>query len=296
MEVIAGPENLRESADRVRQGRRSVGFVPTMGAFHEGHLSLMRRAREDNDFAVVSIFVNPLQFGPTEDYDAYPRDLGRDLTLAEMQGVDVVFAPEAQDIYPGGTPAVTVDPGPLGRRLEGRARPGHFAGVCTVVAKLLNIVGPCAAYFGEKDAQQLAVVRRMVADLCLPVRVEPCPTVREPDGLAMSSRNVFLSESERRAAACLYRALRAAADAFASGERAVPGLEATMEAVVLAEPLATLEYATVVDEETFEPTETVDAPARAVIAARVGKPRLIDNVLLQPPVGNNGGRRGPEEA
>ncbi|MDP9341316.1 MAG: pantoate--beta-alanine ligase [Actinomycetota bacterium] len=260
--------------------RRPVGFVPTMGYFHEGHLSLMRRAREDRGFVVVSIFVNPLQFGPSEEFAAYPRDLDHDLAGAEAQGVDLVFVPEVDEMYPGGLPDVTVDPGPLGDRLEGASRPGHFRGVATVVAKLFHLVGPSAAYFGEKDAQQLAVIRRMVRDLSFPVDVEGCPIVREPDGLALSSRNVYLSPEERTSATCLYRALQAAATLVAEGERDAGALRARMAEVVEAEPLAGLDYAAVVDEATFEEVERLAGPARALVAARVGAPRLIDNLRL----------------
>jgi pantoate--beta-alanine ligase len=251
-----------------------------MGSFHRGHLSLMGRARQERGFVVVSIFVNPLQFGPSEDFGSYPRDLDRDLALAEAEGVDLAFAPEVEEMYPGGLPDVTVDPGPLGERLEGASRPGHFRGVATVVAKLFHVVGPSAAYFGEKDAQQLAVIRRMVGDLSFPVDVVGCPLVREPDGLALSSRNAYLSPEERTAATCLYRAIRGAADLVANGERDAAAIRARIAAVVEAEPLAHLDYATVVDDDTFEEIDHLDSPARALVAARVGKPRLIDNVRL----------------
>ena len=282
MEVIAAPAELHEAMERVRAGRRTVGFVPTMGSFHEGHVSLMRRARGERDVVAVSIFVNPLQFGPGEDLGSYPRDLESDLARAKSEGADVVFVPEVGDMYPGGTPAVTVDPGPLGTRLEGASRPGHFRGVLTVVAKLFHLVGPSAAYFGEKDAQQLAVIRRMVNDLSFAVDVVACPIVREPDGLALSSRNVYLSADERAAATCLFRALQEAQAAAAGGERDAGRLTARMESVVRTEPLADLEYSTVVDEETFEEIELLERPARALVAARVGKPRLIDNLRLDP--------------
>jgi pantoate--beta-alanine ligase len=259
-----------------------------MGFFHEGHLSLMRRARTERDVVVVSIFVNPLQFGPAEDFASYPRDLDRDLTLTEKEGVDVVFGPDVDEMYPHGRPEVTVDPGPIADVLEGASRPGHFRGVCTVLARLFHLIGPSRAYFGEKDAQQLAVVRRMVRDLAFPIEVQGCATVREPDGLAMSSRNGYLSQEEREAARSLYEALRAAVDAVLDGTTDAAALVAAMRARVDAEPLAMLDYAAVVDEDSFREVERVDRPARAVVAARVGKPRLIDNAAL--PVGENGSR------
>jgi pantoate--beta-alanine ligase len=231
----------------------------------------------------VSIFVNPLQFGPAEDLAAYPRDLDRDLAEARAEGVDLVLAPEAEAVWSGGTPHVTVDPGPVGDRLEGATRPGHFRGVLTVVAKLLHLSGPCRAYFGEKDAQQLFLVRRMVGDLAFPVEVVGCPTVREPDGLAMSSRNVYLSSEERAAAGCLSAALRAASEAAAAGERDVGTLVEAMADRVGAEPLASLDYAEVVDDETWDRAEAVDRPVRALLAVRIGGTRLIDNARLESP-------------
>jgi pantoate--beta-alanine ligase len=280
VEVTRTAKGLRARTAAARAMRKPVGFVPTMGFFHQGHRSLMRRAREERGFVVVSIFVNPLQFGPGEDFEAYPRDPDRDLATAEAEGVDLVFAPEVDEVYPGGLPDVTVDPGPLGERLEGASRPGHFRGMATVVAKLFHLVGPSAAYFGEKDAQQLAVIRRTVRDLSFPVEVVGCPIVREPDGLALSSRNVYLSAEERAAATCLFGALQEAQASAAAGEREAKALRGRMEEVIGAEPLADLDYAAVVDEDTFEEVDLLDRPARALVAARVGKPRLIDNLRL----------------
>jgi pantoate--beta-alanine ligase len=270
------------ACDDSRASGRTVGLVPTMGFFHEGHLSLMRRAREERDVVAVSIFVNPLQFGPNEDFEAYPRDVDRDLELAEREGVDLVFAPSRDEMYPAGAPLVTVDPGPLADRLEGAMRPGHFRGVATVVAKLFHASGPAAAYFGQKDAQQLAIIRRMTRDLSFPMGIVGCPIVREPDGLAMSSRNVYLSPEERAAATSLSRGLRAAGAALAAGERDATTLATAVAHEFDAEPLAALDYAVVVDEETFDEVDRVERPARALVAARVGKPRLIDNLLLAP--------------
>ena len=281
MVVTGATADVRRMCDAARAAGRVVGFVPTMGSLHQGHLSLVRRARAEADLVVMSIFVNPLQFGPSEDLASYPRDPARDLRLAEAEAVDAVFAPDEQEMYPGGRPEVTVDPGPLAERLEGAARPGHFRGVCTIVAKLFGIVGACRAYFGEKDAQQLAVVRRMVADLDLPVEVIGCPVVREPDGLAMSSRNVHLSADERRSATCLSEALAAAAELVADGERDTGVLRAAMEKRIMLEPLAALDYTAVVDDGAFEELERIDGPSRALVAARFGRTRLIDNLPLR---------------
>jgi pantoate--beta-alanine ligase len=284
VDVFDEPGAFQAACEAVRTSGRTLGFVPTMGAFHDGHRSLIRRARADRDVVAVSIFVNPLQFGPAEDLAAYPRDLDGDLADARAEGVDLVLAPEAEAMWPGGRPDVTVDPGPVGDRLEGAARPGHFRGVLTVVAKLFHLSGPCRAYFGEKDAQQLFLVRRMVRDLAVPVEVVGCPIVREPDGLAMSSRNRYLSSEERGAASCLSAALRAASEAVGRGERDPEILAEAMAERVRAEPLATLDYAAVVDDETWDLATTFDRPVRALVAARVGRTRLIDNARLEPPV------------
>jgi pantoate--beta-alanine ligase len=282
VEVIRTRAALREAAVEARAGGRVVGFVPTMGFLHDGHRSLMARARQETELVAVSIFVNPLQFGPEEDLAEYPRDLDRDLETCEKEGVDAAFVPDADEMYPGGSPDITVDPGPLGDRLEGAARPGHFRGVCTVVAKLLGMVGPCRAYFGEKDAQQLFIVRRMARDLDLPAEVVGCPTVREPDGLGMSSRTTYLSPEEREAAACLYEALARAAWLVEGGERDARVLRAELARRIGAEPLAGLDYVAVVDEDTFEEVDRVRGPSRALVAARIGPTRLIDNLLLRP--------------
>lgn len=280
MEVIRTVAGTLAACDAARAGGRSVGFVPTMGAFHEGHRSLIRRARAERDLVVVSIFVNPTQFDDPADLAAYPRDERADLRDAEGLGVDLAFVPAVEEMYPSGEPGVTVDPGPLGERLEGASRPGHFRGVATVVAKLFHAVGPCRAYFGEKDAQQLAVVRRMAADLSFPVEIVPCPTVREPDGLAMSSRNRRLSPEQRAAAGCLFLALAEAAQLARAGERDAATLVAVMAREIGATPQARLEYAAVVDDETFEEVREIARPARALVAARFGEVRLIDNLLL----------------
>jgi pantoate--beta-alanine ligase len=280
VEVIRAIAMARKVCDAARSAGRTVGFVPTMGAFHDGHVSLMRRARDDRDDVVVSIFVNPLQFGPGEDLSRYPRDEDRDLSIAGQLGVDVVFAPSVEEMYPTGQPEVTVDPGPLGNRLEGAVRPGHFRGVATVVAKLFHVVGASTAYFGEKDAQQLAVIRRMVRDLSFPVEVQGCPTVREPDGLATSSRNAYLSLEQREAAGCLFLALSEAAQMARGGERDAATVVAAMAREIGATPEARIDYAAVVNDATFEEVSTIAGPARALVAARLGETRLIDNLLL----------------
>ena len=283
MEVIDTLAGTFDASEAARRTGGTVGFVPTMGAFHEGHLSLIRRARVERDLVVVSTFVNPLQFGDRADLAAYPRNEERDLELARELGVDLVFAPTVQEMYPAGEPEATVDPGPVGERLEGASRPGHFRGVATVLAKLFHAAGPSAAYFGEKDAQQLAVVRRVVADLSFPIEVVVCPTVREADGLAMSSRNARLSPEQREAAGCLFLALSEAAELARAGERDAARLVAVMAREIGATPQARLDYAVVVDDDTFEEVRTVDPPARAVVAARFGDVRLIDNLLLPTP-------------
>lgn len=274
---------VRAVCDHARSNGTSVGFVPTMGAFHAGHRSLMRAARSQNDLVAVSIFVNPLQFVDAGDLARYPRDEDRDLEIATAERVDVVFAPEADEMYPDGPPLVTVDPGPLGERFEGASRPGHFRGVATIVTKLFNAIGPCTAYFGEKDAQQLAIVRRLVRDLSFPVDVVGCPVVRDADGLACSSRNVLLSPEQREAASCLFLALSEAAERARSGERDVATLIAVMAREIGATPQTALDHVAVVDEATFEAVETIERPARAIVAARFGDVRLIDTLLLPAP-------------
>jgi pantoate--beta-alanine ligase len=279
MTTIATIVELRRVLDGHRAAGRSVGFVPTMGYLHIGHASLMRAARADNDVVVASIFVNPLQFGAGEDLDAYPRDLPGDTALAERSGVDVLFVPSAREMYPDAI-RTTVSVRGVSQGFEGRARPTHFDGVATVVAKLFAIVGPCRAYFGEKDAQQLAVVRRMVHDLSVPVEVVGCPTVREDDGLAMSSRNAYLTREERAAAPVLHRALQTGVRAVEAGERDPHVVQAAMERVVAGEPLAQLDYVGVVDAASFEVPDLLTGSLRFLIAARFGKARLIDNVGL----------------
>ena len=261
-------------------GAGRVGLVPTMGAFHEGHLSLIRAARAACDVVVVWLFVNPTQFNESSDLVNYPRDEERDAALAAESGADILFAPTVEAVYPAGF-ATTVTVAGLGDILEGAHRPGHFTGVATVVAKMLNMVGPQVACFGAKDAQQVAVVRRMVADLDIPTRIEVLPIVREPDGLAMSSRNVRLGADERRRATALHRGLVAAGYAASTGQRDAATLARVVEGVLDGEALSA-EYVAVVDPDTFEPLTTVDRPALIALAARVGSVRLIDNMEVAP--------------
>ncbi|MFJ9557364.1 pantoate--beta-alanine ligase [Nocardiopsis sp. NPDC101807] len=275
--VARTPEELR----RALSGPGRVALVPTMGALHGGHRSLMRLARERADTVVVSVFVNPLQFGPDEDFDRYPRDLEADTALCAEAGVDVVFAPSVATMYPA-PQMVTVDAGPMGERLEGASRPGHFTGVLTVVAKLLNLVRPDTAVFGEKDAQQIALVRRMVADLDVPVEIVGAPILRDPDGLASSSRNVYLSEAERRSALALSRALRAGREAASGGPDAVRAAAlAVLDEAAGAAPPVVLDYLALVDAATFtEAAPGHRGDAVLAVAARVGSTRLIDNVSI----------------
>lgn len=284
MEVVTTKAALRSLLDAGRAAGRTVGLVPTMGALHEGHLSLVAAARADCDVVVITIFVNPLQFAPGEDLDAYPRPLSRDLELAGSAGATVAFTPSTDEMYPRPT-ATTVHVEGLTGSMEGATRPTHFDGVTTVVTKLFNIAGPCRAYFGEKDFQQLSVVRRMVSDLDQPITMVGCPIVREPDGLAMSSRNVYLSPEQRTAAAVLNRALRAGAALVGQGERSPSAVAARMAEVVAAEPLALIDYAEVVDPDTLEPPVTLD-PGRSVqllVAAGLGQTRLLDNLAVLVP-------------
>ena len=281
MEVIERPDEMQRRALRWWREGKVIGFVPTMGYFHEGHLALMRRARQECDVVVVSIYVNPLQFGPREDFQRYPRDLPRDLRLAESVGVDIAFVPKDEDMYPEGFQTF-VEVTELTRGLEGFYRPGHFRGVTTVVAKLFNIVLPHKAYFGEKDFQQLRVIQRMVRDLNMPVEIVTCPTVREEDGLAMSSRNTYLNAEERKAASALFRALQRADQLFRDGERRVAILKAVVWDVLSEEPLVHPQYVEIVDAETLQPIFVIERPAVILLAAFVGTARLIDEWLLIP--------------
>ena len=276
MKTISTVAELRAA---LAEARRPLGLVPTMGFFHAGHLSLMRAARSANATVVVSLFVNPTQFGPNEDLDAYPRDEARDLQRAEAEGVDIVFAPTVEEVYPTGFDT-TVEVGGLTESLEGAARPGHFRGVTTIVTKLLNIVGPDAAYFGQKDAQQALVISKLVRDLNIPVRIEVCPTVREPDGLAMSSRNAYLDDEERGRATALSRALRAAEQVVADGRIDAASVVGAARHELDAAGIDP-EYLELRSLTDLTPAERVNGSTLLAVAARVGRARLIDNTLLK---------------
>jgi pantoate--beta-alanine ligase len=271
---------VRHALQAVRSQGKRIALVPTMGYLHEGHLSLVDRAREVADVVVMSIFVNPLQFGPSEDLARYPRDLARDSGMAEQRGVDVLFVPTDDQMYPGGRPAVTVVANELTRRMEGAFRPGHFEGVLTVVAKLFNIVQPDSAVFGQKDFQQCVVVTRMCSDLNMPVAIEIVPTVREADGLAMSSRNVYLSRQERQSALLLPRSLRAARALFAKGERNAEALLHAAHEILAADAGVELQYVELVEPTTLESVQQAASDSVMALAAKVGKTRLIDNMRM----------------
>lgn len=276
MRVVSTVAEVREA----RRDYPSLGFVPTMGFLHEGHISLVKAAKARMGAVACSIFVNPTQFAPSEDLARYPRDLERDLSLLSQAGCDLVFAPDASEAYPAGF-STRVEVEGVTAPLEGAVRPGHFSGVATVVLKLFNMVQPDAAWFGQKDAQQCAVIRRMAADLDLPVEIVVAPTVREPDGVAMSSRNIYLGPEDRAAAVALIRALTAAEAAFDAGERDANGLRALMTSVLEGEPRGVADYVSIADPDTLVELQTVDdRGAVASLAVRFGKTRLIDNLLL----------------
>lgn len=279
MNTVRGKDELRRAVDSWRAAGERIGFVPTMGALHAGHLSLVRLARERVERVVASVFVNPTQFGPSEDFTRYPRQPEKDAALLQAAGCDLLFLPDVETVYPPGH-ATFVDPAGAAEGLEGAFRPGHFRGVATVVCSLFNLVRPDVAVFGEKDAQQLAVVRQMVRDLHMPVEIVPGPTVREADGLALSSRNAYLSPAERQAATVLYRALQAAHEIIAAGERRGDAVRRRLREVLDSEPRAQVEYAEVVDAQTFQPVEVLAGPLVLPLAVRMGGTRLIDNIRL----------------
>jgi len=279
MKVLTAAAAVQAWARDLRAAGRTIGLIPTLGALHEGHLSLVRAARAQNDGVVVSIFVNPTQFGPREDLDRYPRDLEGDCAKLAAASVDLVWAPPVAEVYPAGYQTyIRVEE--IEGRLDGASRPGHFRGVATVCSKLFHVCLPDRAYFGQKDAAQTAVIRRLVQDLNFPLEVIVCPIVREPDGLAMSSRNAYLAPDERQAARILYRALEAARELYESGERSATVVCQKLVETIASEPRARLDYAAVVDPDTLLPVERVTGPTLVAVAARVGVTRLIDNVVL----------------
>ena len=279
MREVASSAELRAATDAARASGAGVGLVPTMGALHAGHRALLARARAENAFVVASVFVNPLQFGPAEDLASYPRDRDADLAVLAAEGTDLAFLPAEGEVWPA-APEVRLRVGALADRLEGLVRPGHLDGVATVVAKLLHLAGPSRAYFGQKDAQQLAVVRRMVEDLAFPNEIVACPTVREPDGLAVSSRNAYLSAAERQRATALYRALSAGRAAFQAGQRDPGAVEAAARDLLEGAPGVEPDYVALVEEASFEPAKQAEPGQVLATAARVGRTRLIDNVIL----------------
>jgi len=282
MRIVTSSRVMKERAEAARSAGRRIGFVPTMGALHAGHLSLVERARAGCDEVVLSVYVNPLQFGPREDYAAYPRDLAKDTALAREAGVSVLLAPAEGEIHLSGSRTFVEVTG-LQDTLCGRSRPGHFRGVATVVARLFAIVRPHAAYFGEKDAQQLRIIRRMAQDLHLDIEIVGCPIVRDADGLALSSRNAYLGEAERRAAPVLHRALRAAADRAAAGETDAACLVDLVREKISAEPLARIDYVEAVDDDTLEPVASVRGRVLLAVAVHFRGARLIDNIVLGGP-------------
>jgi len=279
MDVLETIEQMRSACQAAKRGGKRLGFVPTMGALHEGHLSLVRAAKARCDVVAASIFVNPTQFGPHEDFSKYPRSFERDRGLLENEGVELLFAPSVEEMYPGGAVTFVAVEG-LSERLCGKSRPGHFRGVTTVVSKLFHIMQPDLAFFGQKDAAQVAIIRRMVRDLNLGVEIVACPIVRETDGLAMSSRNAYLSPQERKTALALSRSLAQVKRLFEQGERCTAKLGAAGKQVFAEEPSVRLDYLEIVNPETLEPVEHISDPALVGVAAFVGSTRLIDNVVL----------------
>jgi pantoate--beta-alanine ligase len=281
MKLLKTIDEMRAFSSATRKSGTRLGLVPTMGALHEGHIALVRAARDKSDVVAVSIFVNPTQFGPNEDFAKYPRNLERDSALLEREHVDVMFAPSVEDMYPAGAVTwVTVEG--MSDRLCGRSRPGHFRGVTTVVSKLFHVIEPDAAFFGQKDAAQVAIIRRMVRDLNMPISIEVCPIIRESDGLALSSRNAYLSPEDRKSALVLYRSLRRAQEAFAGGERESAKLIASGKKEFAKELAARLDYFDIVDPDSLESIRAISKRALIAVAAFVGNTRLIDNILVDP--------------
>jgi pantoate--beta-alanine ligase len=280
MKIITKIRSLREAIRKIKLERKTIGFVPTMGALHNGHLSIIRKARKENDLVVVSIFVNPVQFGPKEDYLKYPRNLKKDAGLCKREGVDIIFYPDVKEMYPAGykTYVVVED---LGNVLCGRFRPGHFRGVATVVTKLFNIVLPDIAYFGQKDAQQAIIIKRMVYDLNIPVKIKVMPIIRERDGLAMSSRNIYLNEKERKDALCLYQAINKARELINQGKTESQKIINKMGDIIKSKRNAKIDYISIVDLENLRPVKRIQNRVLVALAVWFGKTRLIDNIILK---------------
>ncbi|SEF78856.1 pantothenate synthetase [Caloramator fervidus] len=280
MEIIRKVSDMKKKINSIVKEGKTIGFVPTMGYLHDGHKSLIERAREENEVVVVSVFVNPTQFGPNEDYDRYPRDEERDIKVCSEAGCDIMFIPNKDDMY-GQDYSTYVEVLNLTEGLCGASRPGHFRGVATVVTKLFNIVKPTRAYFGQKDAQQLAVIKRMVEDLNMDVEIVPCPIVREKDGLAMSSRNVYLSEDERKQALVLYKSLKLAEDLIKNGERNVEKIKGEMIKLINTAKDSVIDYVEIVDNKNLKPLEKIEGEVLIAIAVKIGKTRLIDNTVVK---------------
>lgn len=281
MKILNTIKDIQAEVREARKNDRSVGFVPTMGFLHEGHLSLVKRAKKENDIVIVSIFVNPTQFGPGEDFESYPRDLDRDSKLVESMGADIVFSPDTKEIYPDGCTTYVEIEGDITNKLCGASRPGHFKGVTTIVAKLFNIVTPDRAYFGQKDAQQVAVIKKMVSDLHFDIEIVPCPIIRERDGLAMSSRNIYLNEGERRAATVLSKSLMNAEEVIKKGELDAFKIRNFIIENISSEPLAEVDYVEIVNAKTLESIKKIKDDILIALAVKIGKARLIDNIVLE---------------
>lgn len=285
MEIINRIPRMRMLSRKLRRDNRKIGFVPTMGALHDGHLSLIRRAQQMSDVVIVSIFINPIQFGPSEDFEVYPRDLARDAEQIANKGVDYLFAPSIDEMYPEDFMTYVVTEN-LSSRLCGASRPGHFRGVTTIVNKLFNIITPDFAFFGQKDAQQVIIIQRMVRDLCMDTEVVVCPIIREVDGIAMSSRNQYLDPEERQAGLVLYRSIELARSMYLDGERDCPKIVGAIRELIEKEPLARIDYVAAVDVDTLEPLNEIDDGTSVLIALAVfiGRTRLIDNTVLKPEI------------
>lgn len=281
MIILSTIQDIKAEVRKARKKDKSVGFVPTMGFLHEGHLSLVKTAKKENDLVIVSIFVNPTQFGPGEDFETYPRDLDRDSKLVEAMGADIVFAPNTKEIYPDGCSTYVEIDGDITKQLCGASRPGHFKGVTTVVSKLFNIITPDRAYFGQKDAQQVAVIKKMVRDLHFDIEIVPCPIIREKDGLAMSSRNIYLNEEERRAAVILSKSLSHAEKVIKKGELDASKINNFIIDNISNEPLAEVDYVEIVNPKTLESLTNIQDEVLIALAVRIGKARLIDNIKLE---------------